>query len=305
MSWPWQDARWSCQRVSSTSWESHPRGSRRTRSRRRRRQEERGPATNPAVAPAAGSRHPLRKTIDVVVGGWTEGEGRRTGTIGALILGVPEPGGLRFVGNVGTGFKVQRCGAAAAPGPARRTRSIGEPLRATGAPGLRPPATPAGVWARDVWARRYGPAAREARYDRARHVLRRHAGHCPVEGCDVDRQDGGTGPSGSTGPAWTIFTPRCAPSPQQDFPSQLGSKGQTHNQGRRLGGSTPRRAVPDRRWAVTATVRHLIAGAHPPEDSEQSSPNGPGRGVAPREPEELPCPTNPPASRSARNPASR
>jgi bifunctional non-homologous end joining protein LigD len=68
------------------------------------------------VAKKAGSRYepgrrsrswiktPLRKTIDVVIGGWTEGEGRRTGTIGALILGVPEPGGLRFVGNVGTGF---------------------------------------------------------------------------------------------------------------------------------------------------------------------------------------------------------
>jgi bifunctional non-homologous end joining protein LigD len=48
------------------------------------------------------------KTIhrqEFVVGGWLPGKGRRQATIGALLLGVHEPGGeLRFVGRVGTGF---------------------------------------------------------------------------------------------------------------------------------------------------------------------------------------------------------
>lgn len=43
-------------------------------------------------------------TEEVVVGGFTRGEGRRQGRIGSLILGVPEAGGLRYVGQVGTGF---------------------------------------------------------------------------------------------------------------------------------------------------------------------------------------------------------
>ncbi len=48
---------------------------------------------------------PLRRTIEVVVGGWSAGQGRRDGSIGALLLGVPTAeGGLRFIGNVGTGF---------------------------------------------------------------------------------------------------------------------------------------------------------------------------------------------------------
>jgi len=41
---------------------------------------------------------------EVVIGGWRPGEGRREGVIGALLLGVPEDDGLRFVGSVGTGF---------------------------------------------------------------------------------------------------------------------------------------------------------------------------------------------------------
>ncbi len=42
---------------------------------------------------------------EFVVGGWLPGKGRRRSTIGALLLGVHEPGGdLRFVGRVGTGF---------------------------------------------------------------------------------------------------------------------------------------------------------------------------------------------------------
>jgi DNA ligase D-like protein (predicted ligase)/DNA ligase D-like protein (predicted polymerase)/DNA ligase D-like protein (predicted 3'-phosphoesterase) len=43
-------------------------------------------------------------TQEVVIGGWRAGEGGRTSGIGALLVGVPEDGGLRFAGRVGTGF---------------------------------------------------------------------------------------------------------------------------------------------------------------------------------------------------------
>jgi bifunctional non-homologous end joining protein LigD len=41
---------------------------------------------------------------EFVVGGWTEGAGRRTGSIGALLLGYFDDDALRYVGNVGSGF---------------------------------------------------------------------------------------------------------------------------------------------------------------------------------------------------------
>jgi len=44
------------------------------------------------------------RSQEVVVGGWTEGRGALTGTLGALLLGVPSKDGLEFVGKVGTGF---------------------------------------------------------------------------------------------------------------------------------------------------------------------------------------------------------
>lgn len=44
------------------------------------------------------------RTQEVVIGGWRAGEGGRTSGIGALLIGVPEGGGLQFVGRVGTGF---------------------------------------------------------------------------------------------------------------------------------------------------------------------------------------------------------
>ena len=44
------------------------------------------------------------RTQEVVVGGWTPGQGRRGSTIGALLLGIPGPNGLEYVGRVGTGF---------------------------------------------------------------------------------------------------------------------------------------------------------------------------------------------------------
>jgi bifunctional non-homologous end joining protein LigD len=44
------------------------------------------------------------KTQEAVIGGWREGSGGRSSGIGALLLGIPDDGGLRFVGRVGTGF---------------------------------------------------------------------------------------------------------------------------------------------------------------------------------------------------------
>jgi bifunctional non-homologous end joining protein LigD len=41
---------------------------------------------------------------EVVVGGWTPGEGHRRGRVGSLLLGIPSDEGLRYVGQVGTGF---------------------------------------------------------------------------------------------------------------------------------------------------------------------------------------------------------
>ncbi|MGY4711079.1 ATP-dependent DNA ligase [Mycolicibacterium sp. CBM1] len=43
-------------------------------------------------------------TQEVVIGGWRAGNGERSSGIGALVLGIPDDGGLRFVGRVGTGF---------------------------------------------------------------------------------------------------------------------------------------------------------------------------------------------------------
>lgn len=39
-----------------------------------------------------------------VVGGWKPGEGGRAGALGSLLLGLPGPEGLVFIGHVGTGF---------------------------------------------------------------------------------------------------------------------------------------------------------------------------------------------------------
>jgi bifunctional non-homologous end joining protein LigD len=41
---------------------------------------------------------------EVVIGGWTPGEGHREGRFGSLLLGIPGDGGLEYVGQVGTGF---------------------------------------------------------------------------------------------------------------------------------------------------------------------------------------------------------
>ena len=49
-------------------------------------------------------------TQEVVIGGWREGTGGRTSQIGALMMGIPDKGGLRFVGRVGTGFTEKELG---------------------------------------------------------------------------------------------------------------------------------------------------------------------------------------------------
>jgi bifunctional non-homologous end joining protein LigD len=41
---------------------------------------------------------------EVVIGGWTDGRGERSGSLGALLLGIPSDGGLQYAGKVGTGF---------------------------------------------------------------------------------------------------------------------------------------------------------------------------------------------------------
>ena len=47
------------------------------------------------------------RTQEIVVGAWTEGQGERQHSLGALLLGIPDDGGLRYVGKVGTGFSAQ------------------------------------------------------------------------------------------------------------------------------------------------------------------------------------------------------
>jgi bifunctional non-homologous end joining protein LigD len=48
---------------------------------------------------------PIIQTQEVIVGGWTPGEGHRSDGLGALILGAhDETGKLRYLGHVGTGF---------------------------------------------------------------------------------------------------------------------------------------------------------------------------------------------------------
>jgi len=46
----------------------------------------------------------VKRRQEVVVAGYTKGQGRRAGGFGALVVGVHEAGGLRWAGNVGTGF---------------------------------------------------------------------------------------------------------------------------------------------------------------------------------------------------------
>lgn len=64
-------------------------------------------------------------TQEIVIGGWREGTGGRTSQIGALLMGIPDDGGLRFVGRVGTGFTEKELG---------RLKKILTPLRTDESP---------------------------------------------------------------------------------------------------------------------------------------------------------------------------
>jgi bifunctional non-homologous end joining protein LigD len=46
----------------------------------------------------------VRRSQEVVIAGYTRGQGRRRSALGSLVVGVHEAGGLRWAGNVGTGF---------------------------------------------------------------------------------------------------------------------------------------------------------------------------------------------------------
>ena len=46
-------------------------------------------------------------TQDVVIGGWTPGEGGRSSSLGSLAVGVMEGDDLKYAGKVGTGFTEQ------------------------------------------------------------------------------------------------------------------------------------------------------------------------------------------------------
>ena len=41
---------------------------------------------------------------EVVIAGWKPGQGRRDGGIGSLLMGIPTPEGLHYMGQVGSGF---------------------------------------------------------------------------------------------------------------------------------------------------------------------------------------------------------
>ncbi|MGE0844135.1 histidine kinase [Pseudonocardia sp.] len=58
-------------------------------------------------------RVPLRQSRQVVVGGWTPASPERPDTVAALLLGVPGPAGLRYVGRVGIGAGAPRAAVTA------------------------------------------------------------------------------------------------------------------------------------------------------------------------------------------------
>ena len=64
------------------------------------------------------------RTQEVVVGGFTPGQGNRQGRLGSLLLGIPSGHGLEYVGQVGTGFSEEALDDLAARlGPLRSDHS--------------------------------------------------------------------------------------------------------------------------------------------------------------------------------------
>jgi bifunctional non-homologous end joining protein LigD len=79
----------------------------------------------PGVRSKAWIKVPRFEEVDVVVGGWTPGSGRRGGRIGSLLAGVRRDGALVFAGAVGTGFTDTELA---------RLRGLLDPLRADSSP---------------------------------------------------------------------------------------------------------------------------------------------------------------------------
>ena len=75
----------------------------------------------------------LRQTQEVVIAGYTRGQGRRTGGFGALVAGVQDAGELRWAGNVGTGFS---------DGEIKRLRALLAPLERADSPFAEVPKMP-------------------------------------------------------------------------------------------------------------------------------------------------------------------
>ena len=63
-----------------------------------------GSTYRPGRRSASWRKSPLRHRASVVIGGWTPGQGARTGGLGALLLGQSTPAGLRYLGHCGTGW---------------------------------------------------------------------------------------------------------------------------------------------------------------------------------------------------------
>jgi bifunctional non-homologous end joining protein LigD len=74
----------------------------------------------------------LRQTQEVVIAGYTRGQGRRT-AFGALVVGVQDAGALRWAGNVGTGFSDREI---------ERLRSLLRPLERADSPFAEVPKMP-------------------------------------------------------------------------------------------------------------------------------------------------------------------
>jgi bifunctional non-homologous end joining protein LigD len=70
-----------------------------------------------------------RRTADVVVGGWTYGDGGRAGRLGALVIGFHVDGELRYAGRAGSGFSDSEL---------KRVQGLLEPLARADSPFVGP-----------------------------------------------------------------------------------------------------------------------------------------------------------------------
>jgi len=66
--------------------------------------KERTEPYSPGVRSAAWIKIKHHRTQEVVVAGWRPGNGRRSGGVGSVLVGIPDDRGIRYVGRVGTGF---------------------------------------------------------------------------------------------------------------------------------------------------------------------------------------------------------